>query len=348
MGLKHKEFILSLFLCVFFILPVFSAGEDKGNKSVYKNVIFYVMEDSNSLFQIGLMDENGENKHLLTDMGNNWCPAVSPDGEKIAFYSDRSGYANLWLMDADGSSQKQLTFNREDIIRIDLRNRGQIQWSKESNTIYFLKKGDIWTTDKNGLSPSAMTGHHDITCFKFSPEKNRILFSREVTKRHNGIWCMEATGVNPKQIVESVIVNPAFDWGDDNVFVYYYDGALCTLTYYGADKKTLRPVSFTDSGVAWSKANNDRSKNFIAFIDDTDGKPNVWTAKPDNTGLKQITQDGGHSPFWAAGGKSLLFVEANDIYAYRMDSGEKNRLTYYFRSFYPVYTEIKIRGRVSE
>jgi len=35
-------------------------------------------------------------------------PCWSPDGEKIAFVSDRQGAANLWVMDADGGNVRRL------------------------------------------------------------------------------------------------------------------------------------------------------------------------------------------------------------------------------------------------
>ena len=38
-------------------------------------------------------------------------PTWSPNGTQIAFTSDRSGSAQLWIMDADGLNARRLTFN---------------------------------------------------------------------------------------------------------------------------------------------------------------------------------------------------------------------------------------------
>ena len=44
----------------------------------------------------------GQAKSLTQDFAWNIQPAVSPDGKKIAFISDRSGISNVWVMNIDG------------------------------------------------------------------------------------------------------------------------------------------------------------------------------------------------------------------------------------------------------
>lgn len=51
----------------------------------------------------------GEAKPLTQDFAWNIHPAVSPDGKKIAFISDRDGLSNVWIMDINGENLKQVT-----------------------------------------------------------------------------------------------------------------------------------------------------------------------------------------------------------------------------------------------
>jgi Tol biopolymer transport system component len=57
-------------------------------------------------------------------------PDVSPDGESVAFFSDRSGGMHIFVIDSDGSDLRQLTFAKG----------GQTlpYWSADGRSIYFF------------------------------------------------------------------------------------------------------------------------------------------------------------------------------------------------------------------
>jgi Tol biopolymer transport system component len=51
----------------------------------------------------------GQAQRLTSGRAFDHQPRYSPDGTAIVFVSDRSGKDNLWLVNADGSSPRQLT-----------------------------------------------------------------------------------------------------------------------------------------------------------------------------------------------------------------------------------------------
>jgi Tol biopolymer transport system component/DNA-binding winged helix-turn-helix (wHTH) protein len=57
-------------------------------------------------------------------------PSFSPDGQKIAFSSSRSGSENIWIASADGSNPSQITFVRS-------AKAANPQWSPDGVTILF-------------------------------------------------------------------------------------------------------------------------------------------------------------------------------------------------------------------
>jgi Tol biopolymer transport system component len=58
------------------------------------------------------MDANGSNEQALTtDLAADTQPEWSPDGEWIAFLSDRSGHVDLYVVHPDGTGLRRLTRN---------------------------------------------------------------------------------------------------------------------------------------------------------------------------------------------------------------------------------------------
>lgn len=59
--------------------------------------------------QIWIVPAAGGTPKALTSEGSNTNARWSPDSKKIAFHSTRSGDSQIWVMDADGSNQKQIS-----------------------------------------------------------------------------------------------------------------------------------------------------------------------------------------------------------------------------------------------
>ena len=73
-----------------------------------------------STFEVHVMNADGSGQQRLTTQGAQ--PDWSPDGQKIAFMSERDGNGEIYTMNADGSQQRNLT-------RTPDRNESGLVWS---------------------------------------------------------------------------------------------------------------------------------------------------------------------------------------------------------------------------
>ncbi len=79
-----------------------------------------------------LIRPDGSGRRQLTDdLNKDRIPRWSPDGERIAFYTDRSGGYEIWLINRDGSGLRQLTDTPGDLVMFPV-------WSPDGKRMAFL------------------------------------------------------------------------------------------------------------------------------------------------------------------------------------------------------------------
>ena len=134
--------------------------------------------------------EGGDLRRLTTDTGQDQNGQWSPDGSRIAFVSDRSGSAQIWLMDADGSRQRQLS--QEPAIH------GWPKWHPDGKTLV------VWSYDPSTATHGIKTievdsgREHTLVASRemldrpeFHPDGERIAYAAE-TGGNWDIWCVRA------------------------------------------------------------------------------------------------------------------------------------------------------------
>jgi TolB protein len=78
------------------------------------DLIAFTARDERNAFDIFTVDPgSGKVTRLTQGQGNNEEPSFSPNGRLIAFTSTRTGKRQLYVMSADGNSQRQMTFGDE-------------------------------------------------------------------------------------------------------------------------------------------------------------------------------------------------------------------------------------------
>ena len=103
---------------------------------------------------------------------------ASPDAQhivyQVGYYSvkENKSHQVLWMMNADGSEQKQLTE--------DADNETDAQWL-DNETIAFMKGGEVWKMNLNGSGRKQLSETEGkVEGFMFSPDRKNIIVLQSI------------------------------------------------------------------------------------------------------------------------------------------------------------------------
>jgi TolB protein len=177
-------------------------------------------------FSIWSMNANGTGLRRLTDgRASDGDPAWSPDGKTIAFVR---GYPDaLWLMDADGSNERQLTMPPRDP-DLGPAQDSQPDWSPDGSLIAFTRahesyegptghardRLDIFLVRPDGTGLRRLTtAPAQNRAPSWSPDGKRIVFS---STRGRGdfshIYVMNANGTRQTRLTSGGIDHVSPKW----------------------------------------------------------------------------------------------------------------------------------------
>ena len=225
--------------------------------------------------EIWVMNINGTDLRQLTKnqlkdyQGNNYSPAWSPDGKEIAFISNRSGKAAVWITKSSGAKPYQMTSG----LPYQLTTGGNGDWGPvwspdgsvmvysslrdgilETTTAYddprremglghgFINKGDIWSIDiKDGSYKQLTTDPAKDLIPAISPDGSKIAF---YTERNGGpdIWIMNLDGSSQKELVRGVCRKSKLIYDKK---VDFYRGMACLHLSWSPDGTK---IAFTRAG----------------------------------------------------------------------------------------------------
>jgi Tol biopolymer transport system component/DNA-binding winged helix-turn-helix (wHTH) protein len=124
-------------------------------------------------------------------------PAISPDGQRIAFESSRSGFTEIWTARADGSDPMQITSLQNPVT-------GSPDWSPDGRRIVFDSRtggrAQIYTVLADGGKPERLTsGSASSVVPRWSADAQSIYYSSDQSGRME-IWRMPASGGAAQQV----------------------------------------------------------------------------------------------------------------------------------------------------
>src|SRR3984957_10461213 len=240
---------------------------------------------------------------------------------KLFFVSDRSGHKEIWMMDYDGSNQRQLTHQSS----ISLSPRISPDGSRLAFRSLTKTGWDIlmYSTALNRLVSFAHFGGTNL-CPSWSPDGARLAFSssrgghsaiyvcdatggnlQPMTTGLPQIYTMEADGTNQQRMTDQgYAVSP--NWSPNGQFL-----TLAWIRKYGPGEPGSSDIYLMDiASKQWVQLTHDGGRNVspswapdgrhIVFQSSRSGKEEIWMMLADGTKLHQLTFTGRNTqPNWS-------------------------------------------------
>jgi Tol biopolymer transport system component len=144
-------------------------------------------------------------------------PELSPDGKKIVFESDRLGFWDIWICDADGTNCGQVTSLHG--------TAGRPRWSPDGRSLAFefhpKQQSEIYVVEVPGGTPRLLPtipGADNLSP-SWSRDGKWLYFASKRGMEPFQIWRMSLQGGSPIQLTKNGGISPVES--PDGRFLYY-------------------------------------------------------------------------------------------------------------------------------
>jgi Tol biopolymer transport system component len=231
----------------------------------------------------------------------------SPDGKKIAFYSDRSGNAEIWVCDSDGTSPVQVT-------TLGGPACGTPRWSPDGEQIAFDSNPDghwdMFVVAASGGKPRRLTNQpsfeaipswsHDGKWVYFCSDRSgerqiwrmpaqggepvqvtrkgglvalespdgRSVYYTKTEEGKEGLWSASLAGGEETQVIDSLIASRAFSVAVDGI--YFITGTPYTIEFFSFRTHQHRPLANVEDDVIYLTVSPD-GRSILWTQDDHSG-----------------------------------------------------------------------------
>jgi TolB protein len=266
--------------------------------------IVFVQLIAGAGMQIYLMNPDGTQQVQLTQSATaneqNLAPKLSPDGQRVAFHSDRNGNNDLYLINIDGTGLTQLTNSSA--------NESNPTWSPSGQEIAFANEADIMVMSLSDRQPRLLATNGVNRSMEWSPTDSRILYSCEQNPPSTlaDLCVVDATGATPPRTIVSTPNRSEIGaaWSPNGTSIAYvagsgFKGSIYTIDANGSGVEQMVLSSYVDgSSVNWSP---DGTKIAFAYAFNLSpilpGATDIFTINIDGSESTRITHvSGGYQP----------------------------------------------------
>ena len=238
----------------------------------------------------------------------------TPDG-RIVYVSRLSGSQDIWIMQSDGTNQRQLTTaeTRADVYP---------SVSSDGRSIVFVStrtgNSNLYRIDIDGGNLTQLTSGSSEEFPDISPDGKWVVYTATGSTNFR-LWRVPITGGNAVQITDKLAQWPAISPDGKWIACWYrnqphmpwqlaiipFDGGLPTRVFdVPATAASAIPMRWTPDGRG------------LSFVDTRSGTSNIWNQPIDGSGARQISGFTSDQIFWfswSPGGGQLAVSRGSDI-----------------------------------
>lgn len=266
-------------------------------------------------------------------------PAAAVGPDEIVFQSNRDGDFEIYIMNFDGSNQRQLTFNNAD------DNYPRV--SPDGQRITFVSERDgnpeIYVMNRDGSEQMRLTKHSAADRLPaWSPDGNQIVFASTrsgaadlyiINEDGSGLFQVTDTSRREGHVSWSVDGRLAYNWSQGNFY------QLRASDADGGGQIDLTNSTYDEWSPEWSP-----DGEWLLFLSERGSRTNsgIYMMRSDGSDVRLIynSEDEEWGASWSADGSQILFtvVQPDDTDAvYIMDADGGNARLLIERGSYPAW-----------
>lgn len=270
---------------------------------------------------------------MVTPLGDITVSAIVQPGSLglIAFYSERDGNAEIYIMDADGGNQRRLTANPGSDLYPALSPDGQ--------RIAFVSQRDgnseIYVMDSDGSDLMRLTNDAaEDRLPAWSPDGKRIAFASDRSGNAD-LYVVDVDGQNLVQLTSGPERDGHPAWSPDGAWLAYNSGGeqqttweIKTIAATGGTSRKLTDNAVIDWSPCWAADGSS-----ILFLSRRSAQNAIYSVSPDGSQERKFFEglESVWGAVWSPDDQYVAFTSGesgrDEIYVIRSDGSDLRPLT---------------------
>ena len=312
--------------------PVSEAAETVDNQIVINGTV------SSTVAAISLVTQTPEATTAVPTLSHTPLPTLSPTPlptatpiPRLVFQSNRDGDYDIYIMDADGSNQINLTNNAADdnypVVSLD-GSKVLFESIRDGNW-------EVYVMNIDGSNPQRLTNEPSSRdrLPTWSPDGEQIAFISDRDGDYD-IFIMEADGGNVQQVTFNEIREGHMSWSANDQLVYNAGPGggvtwdIYTMDSDGSNIRQLTDNSISDWAPEWSP-----DGRFILYLSTVGGDPAIFVMNADGSNARMLYNSEHYEwgADWSLNGSQIIFSkdenDTSSIYIMNADGTNSRKLT---------------------